>query len=229
MYQEAHSILKRIKKDNPALIDYAVCGGEVLSEIKKIYPKSYTFGVDLVPDTVKTLKTIGIDGAVADLENTFLSDKKFDIALAGEIIEHLLLPDNMLYSINSNLNDNGYLILSFPNSAHFISIIMQWILDLPPYLGARYRSVHIRNYTYRIIKLLLQAHGFKIVKRLGTEIPYLPDFMSAFSRVFPRLGRHIIVVARKVAPPNKKLIEDTSVIGDAGRLVDFLKKNKQWK
>ncbi|OHD62579.1 MAG: hypothetical protein A2014_03500 [Spirochaetes bacterium GWF1_49_6] len=229
MFEHSIKSLKHINKDAPSIIDYGVCGGEILSEIKKVYPKSYAFGVDLVPDTVATLKSMGIDGAVANLEDSFLLKKKFDLALCGEIIEHLLLPDNMLYSINHNMNDNGYLILTFPNSTHIISIIMQWIFDLPPYLGARYRSIHIREYTYRLVKLLLKAHGFKIVRRLGTDIPYLPTWMRVFSRVFPRLGRNIIIVAQKVAPPNKNLIDDTSIIPDVTHLVKFLKQNKQWK
>ena len=215
IYREVERIIKKKKYEKFNMVDYAACGGEVLIEAKKAYSGAFCFGVDIIESSIKTLKTHGISGKIHDLENLLDLDRKYDIALAGEVIEHLVSPDNFLYSINKNMTDGGTLILTFPNSVHMT--------------GARYRSFHIREYTYRLTKSLLEAHGFKVVKRMGTEIPYLPDWTSVITRPFPRLGRCIIVIAEKVAPPNEELIKNTEAISDIMRLLRFLKTNKQWK
>jgi SAM-dependent methyltransferase len=229
MFWEADRLIRDNKYDKPAVVDYAACGGEVLTEIHRKYPSVYCYGLDLVSSSVDTLKAQEIDGKTHDLENPVTLDRKFDIALAGEVIEHLVSPDNFLYSINHNLNDGGYLILSFPNSMHIISILTQLFLDLPPWTGARYRSFHIREYTLRLTRRLLAAHGFKVIRRYGNEIPYMPAFTRMFTRVFPRWGRSIILVAKKVAPPNEEMIKNTDAISDTIKLLKFLKQNKQWK
>lgn len=213
--------------DEPArIIDYAANGSQVLPTLKRQLPKAELMATDITNVTVNRLQALRIDAVRHDHEELYLSEKKFHISIAGEIIEHLISPENFIYSINHNLVDGGYLILTFPNSGHLFSLAAQLLLDYPPILGSRYRSCHVRDYTYKLVKLILQAHGFRIVKHYGTEMPWCPDWTHHLARPFPRLGKCVVVVAKKVTPPNKVMIENPDDINYLPDMLSFLKETR---
>jgi len=121
---------------------------------------------------------------------------------------------------------DGYLILSFPNCTHPFSVFAQVFLDLPPFFGSRYRSFHVRDYTYRIVRLLLQAHGFEVLRRYGVQMPWLPDWTHIITRILPRFGLSTIVVARKKKNPNRRMLESGQVIANVRSLERFLRSMK---
>lgn len=213
------------------IIDYAANGSQVLPTLKQRVPGIDLMATDITDVTVNRLKALDIGAVRHDHEQLYLTDKKFHISIAGEIIEHLISPENFIYSINHNLVDGGYTILTFPNCTHLFSLAVQLLLDYPPVLGARYRSCHVRDYTLRLVKLILQTHGFRIVKTYGTEMPWCPDWTRHLARPFPRLGKCVVIVARKMTPPNKAMIENPEDINFLPRMISFLKEQRSilWK
>ena len=210
MHKEIRRLADEMGRDDFSIIDFAAGGGEILRKTKEHYPKSYAFGVDLTESSVSTLRSFQIEGQATNLENPFPVDRKFDIALAGEIIEHLINTDIFLQSLNNSLRHEGYLILSFPNINQPLSGIMQLFLDLPPFAAARYNGFHVRDYTLRIMKALLAAHGFDLMRRYGTQMTKAPEWTHALCRPFPRFGKCIVLVLKKVAPPNDEMLVDRS-------------------
>ncbi|MDA0989310.1 MAG: methyltransferase domain-containing protein [Verrucomicrobia bacterium] len=207
MFREVEHAVKEMGLSAPAIIDYAACGGEVLKKSKDVYPDAYPFGIDITESSVATLREFGLNGQVVDLEEPLILDREFDVALAGEIIEHIINTDVFLCSINRSLRMGGRLILSFPNVAHICSSVMQVIFDLPAIYSARYRGFHVRNYTYRIVRALLEAHRFRIIRHFGTQFPNAPEWTHHIARPFPRLGKNIIVVAEKVGAPHDAMLD----------------------
>jgi 2-polyprenyl-3-methyl-5-hydroxy-6-metoxy-1,4-benzoquinol methylase len=218
--------------DEPVrIIDYAANGSQVLPTLKQKLPDAVLMATDITEVTVRRLQALGIGAVRHDHEELLLTEERYHIAIAGEIIEHLISPENFFYSINHNLVDGGYAIVTIPNCTHLVSLAVQLVLDYPPMFGARYRSCHVRDYTYRLVRLILEAHGFRVVRRYGTEIPWCPDWTHILTRPFARLGRCIVIVARKMTPPNDAMIQHPDDINYLPHMVRFLKQQRDalWK
>jgi hypothetical protein len=74
--------------------------------------------------------------------------------------------------------------------------------------SSSYKSPHIRDYTLRIILLVLRNFGFETLKVVGTNIcPSESRFSQWLAERFPRFGEKILVLARKKAIPSEKMRE----------------------
>lgn len=56
------------------------------------------WGVDFSPETIIRAKELypEVSYVLADVTNTFLGDKLFDVSVAGEVIEHLPVPEDLI-------------------------------------------------------------------------------------------------------------------------------------
>jgi len=231
MHKEIRRLAGEMGRDDFSVIDFAAGGGEILRKTKEHYPESCLFGVDLTESSINTLRSFEIEGRATNLEDPFSVDREFDIAIAGEIIEHLINTDIFLQSLNRSLRHEGFLILSFPNVNQPLSGIMQLFLDLPPFAAARYNGFHVRDYTFRIVKALLAAHGFDLLRRYGTQITKAPKWTHVLCRPFPRLGKCIVLVLKKVAPPNDAMLIDRSnldilgLIGELNKQAELIRRS----
>ena len=207
------------------VVDYAAQTPNVLLAIREALPDAWLFATDIDDQALKVIRNNRIACAQVDHELPHTLGGAFDVAIAGEIIEHLLSPDAFLESVNRNLTPGGHFICSIPNCANPASLAAQIFLDYPPMFAARYRSTHVREYTIRLIKAIFRAHGFRVLRVYGCEIPGLPMWTSRITRIFPRLGRHIIIVSRRVADPNRALVVDQSHLCRMSDVEDYLRQH----
>jgi methionine biosynthesis protein MetW len=158
------------------------------------------YGVDVSEAQLKQAEMRGIRTYHTDLESEELpfGDECFDLIVCSETIEHLLDADNLLHEIHRTLRLGGTFILTFPNVNQPISWLMQILFDLPPRFSARYKSPHVRDYTLRIVRMVLASFGFEIANVTGTYVyPFEGKFSQWVAASFPRLGEKIIVVSEK--------------------------------
>jgi len=71
-------------------------------------------GVDYLREEVENLKKKGYNIIFANVEN-FDLNKKFDIIVAGELIEHLENPGKFLDSVKKHMHKDSILIITTPN------------------------------------------------------------------------------------------------------------------
>ena len=92
-------------------------------------------------------------------------DRKFNLIIAVEIIEHLEWPRHFLAEIRSLLNDGGYLLLSTPNVADWSSRLKFLVKgELRDFDEWHYqRNGHISPFTDVQLRILLKEVGFKVV------------------------------------------------------------------
>ena len=101
----------------------------------------------------------------------------------------------------------GLIILTFPNVNQPISWLMGIFLDLPPRFSARYKSPHVRDYTYRIMKKILPIFGFEIIFAKGTFIyPFTGKISQFLANTFPRFSEKIVIISKKSKKPHKSPI-----------------------
>lgn len=186
---------------NKRILDIGCYDGKITKRLVK--NGNEVVGIDISSEAVKLCKNQGLNVFQHDIENNKLpsSAGKFDLAVAGEIIEHVVDTDSFIHNISKIIKRGGYLILSTPNLAGLgcrVSLLLgqsPWMIETnfdPKNAG------HLRYFTHQTLTKLLNLHGFKVVESLsdsvgiGTKftLPFLADFI-------PEFGRTIILLAQK--------------------------------
>lgn len=174
--------------------------------LAKIYSKyGSVSGIDLNEEAVKKAKDDGINAVVGDVFeiDIVFSGKKFDVIIAGDIIEHVFDTDLFLKKIYDALDTNGTVLLSTPNLVSLGRRIMT-LFGKNPFceFSARKDGInvgHIRYYTFQDIEEQLKETGFSIVKTEAdtTNLPIrlIDKFVVT---LFPRMGREILAKAHKL-------------------------------
>jgi 2-polyprenyl-3-methyl-5-hydroxy-6-metoxy-1,4-benzoquinol methylase len=118
---------------------------------------AHVTGVDIVEEGVLELNRRGYyvvcgDAAAIDL------GQRFDVAVAGEIIEHVDNPGVLVRNLRKHLTDDGLLVLTTPNiffALHFAESIL-----FSPY--GRWNPEHVSNYCYFTLENLLDRNGMRV-------------------------------------------------------------------
>lgn len=92
----------------------------------------------------------------------FISEKKYDVIICGDVIEHMLDPWKQICKMYDLLNPGGCLIASLPNAGHW-SLIYDQLQGKFEYLPVGLTCVtHVRWFTEKSIKSALKDCGFQI-------------------------------------------------------------------
>ncbi|NJR69804.1 MAG: glycosyltransferase [Synechococcales cyanobacterium CRU_2_2] len=79
-------------------------------------------GVEINPEAAKVSEKYCRKVVVADLDFTSVLDilhgESFDVAVFGDVLEHLRNPWKILQEVKSLINPDGYIVVSIPNVAH---------------------------------------------------------------------------------------------------------------
>jgi len=71
-------------------------------------------GVDLIEKELTQLQEAGYDVVCADAQTVRL-DKKYDVVVCGDLIEHVVNPGNLIETIGYHLKEDGIGIITTPN------------------------------------------------------------------------------------------------------------------
>lgn len=118
---------------------------------------SYCVGVDIDKLGLEKMAKFYDNLLYGNIEELSLNDK-FDVIVAGEIIEHIDNCGRFLNSISNYFNENTILIISTPNASYYLFLI---------YYLFGYESIHPdHNYLFSInsLKQLLQKYNYKLEK-----------------------------------------------------------------
>jgi SAM-dependent methyltransferase len=131
-------------------------------------------------------------------------DEFFDFIFCGDVIEHLFSPDFLLEEIYRMLKPKGYAIITTPNLATWknrVSLLFGW---QPVYteVSTKHRvgnprlpkgppSGHLRMFTPRAMKELVQLYGFEVEKIKGETTAGGNTTIEKFTGIIDRLFVHI--------------------------------------
>ena len=118
----------------------------------------YLMGVDILKEEVKKLNALGYNIVCQDVEKLKIN-KKFDVVIAGELIEHLSNPGMLLESARKHLKNNGILILTTPNPYALDRSLLSLVKSFHPV-----NPEHTVYFTKETMKELLRRYGFRIKK-----------------------------------------------------------------
>ncbi len=163
---------------NKKILDVGCASGKLGAYLKK-EKNAIVVGVDI--------SKIAIDQATKVLDETYCLNiekdnlpfvkNSFDIIICVDILEHLFNPRKTLKKLKHYLKNDGYFVLSIPNIAN-IEIRLNLLLGKFNYQRTGILdNTHIKFFTQKTAKGLVQSAGLKILK-----IDYTPGFSFFFLR-----------------------------------------------
>lgn len=124
------------------------------------------------------------------LENALNGLEEIDVILIGDVLEHLINPNEVLQQLKTCLAMNGKIILSVPNVQHIDVFINVFIKGYWP-LNDRglFDKTHLRWFTLKNILMMLEEVDLQLVKverkfryrdRIGSEFPVGGSILKFF-------------------------------------------------
>ena len=191
--------------------------------LAQLVKAKYIKGVEVVEERANKAREKGIEcyNADVDLASLPFESNTFDFVFCGDIIEHLYNPNHLLKEVSRILKPHGKVLITTPNLGAWHARLLL-LLGYQPYnvhvsfdhyeAGKPFRRApnagrdHIRFFTLRGLRDLIQLNDFKINRVLGnSSVPsFFPSSLvtlvtmtsKAFSLI-PSLAAGLVVEAEK--------------------------------
>jgi 2-polyprenyl-3-methyl-5-hydroxy-6-metoxy-1,4-benzoquinol methylase len=122
-------------------------------------------GIDILKSGVDSLARIGYNIRVHDLTRAPLG-QRFDLAVMGDVLEHLSNPGDFLRNLGDSLIEDGRVIISAPNPWYFIYPLRNILKGCHYYESAD----HVAWYDPNTIQELFSREGYSLVSYRGVVI-----------------------------------------------------------
>lgn len=175
-------------KPGASILDVG-CGTGRLGEFLKPRLDCYLTGVELDQEAALTAKKSYNDLVVMNLEDLidkrceFKDPKKYDFVVFGDILEHVSDPGQILRYFSGSLKDGGSMIASIPNVANWM-VRFGLLFGNFDCSGGILDQTHLRFFTYRTAKKLLEDNGYRIVAVVNNNHTPIVRFLG---RIFKGL------------------------------------------
>lgn len=159
------------------------CGAGLLTEpLARLGAKAT--GIDAAPENIGAARAhaaatgLDIDYIAGGIEN--LTDRRFDLVVSMEVIEHVSDPAGFVAGLAGALADGGLMILSTPNRTPLSRLAM---ITLGEGIGAIPRGTHDWDQflTPDELEALLRSAGLRVVTRRGLSFSPARGFVTSDS------------------------------------------------
>ncbi len=167
------------------------CGGSLLM-VKARYKNANIYGLEIDEDSGGVASAI-FPTVIGNIENETLPYEQdfFDYILIGDVIEHLIEPDEVLKKLYPYLKDEGRIVASIPNIMH-ISVIEDLFRGNFTYTDAGILDrTHLRFFTYfEIVKMFMRCK-YEILKANTTYIATTESQNELIEMITSKYGEDI--------------------------------------
>ena len=203
----AASIFRFAREGGIRVLDLGSGPGIVSGALATQAEKNVTC-VDIESDHLEAASERGAQRTIlSDLTSSEWLDQvageTFDVIILADILEHLVEPGELLRQLRDAelVAHGGYLVISIPNAAHVSILAALAAGDFPYRPTGLLDETHLRFFTLKSMRRLLEAHGF-VVDRVERTIQQLRE---------SELEDASLSVARDVVQTLAKLHEDHDV------------------
>ena len=141
-----------------------------------------------------------LEEGLGELPRAIAESRKFDRVLMLDILEHLRSPDDLLEDCKLVLAERGRVVISVPNTVN-LTVRLRFLFGS---FGYSDRGImdwsHLRFYTKRTIRQLLQKHGYNITSRHYTIIPLERVIPMPSDWTFFKVVNQILRVITRLMP-----------------------------
>lgn len=172
------------------------CGcGALMGFLKGRYPNAEMYGIELIPEVAEIASCMGsvLCDNVEKMDFPW-DDEWFDYIIMGDVLEHLMDPQDVLERLGRCLKEGGHIIGSMPNVRHYSVMIPLLKQDLFTYRdeGILDRT-HVKMYTGTEIQRLIERSGYEMEslwsKKIGEpdeEEGRIIDMLNSFLEISSR-------------------------------------------
>ncbi len=116
-----------------------------------------------------------IEGSLYEDFRSLSKIDSFDAIISIEVIEHLYSPRYFIRRAHEALSPGGLLIVTTPYWGYLKNIVLAVSNRMDRALTALWEGGHIKHWSYRTLKTLLEESGFELVafRGVGRRMPYL--------------------------------------------------------
>lgn len=180
-------LLPKIKKDSTVL-EFGPAAGRMTEYMQKELNCKVSI-VEIDSDGFEKAIKFAVDGICDNIDNQnwqkYFEGKTFDYIIFADVLEHLLTPEETLFSAKEFLNDKGEILLSIPNIAHD-AVLIDLIHNRFKYrtLGIM-DTTHVKFYTKESLYELFDLVNLEV---LSEEAVLKPAFMTEFGNAYENLS-----------------------------------------
>ncbi len=203
-----HTLALQFTGEGRRVLELGCATGYVTAALKA--RGHHVVGVEIDPESAEITRAIADEVFVGDLDRVRLPDlvgeQRFDVVLAGDVLEHLREPVSALRDAVSLLDDDGFVVVSLPNVA---------------FLDVRAALLH-GDWTYRPDGLLDETHVRFFTRR--TMFALARDaglVVTGFHRVDRRPGTSNVALSDAPLDP---LVRDLALLDPNASTYQFVAK-----
>lgn len=197
--------IRLFPSDKLAFCDAGCGNGIYLKYFLNNHQEMQLFGFDFSEDIVEIAKqNTGLEIKAGNLEQAPFEDKKFNIILCTQVIEHMLDDKKAMSELYRMLKPGGYLILSTDNKGNIVTKILNFPFKIIAYPIKFFRKREKaqeffphRDYSMDEFKDLIANQEFQIIK-IGTfrfslpwpfyKVKFLRTPLNQFEKLSAKLG-----------------------------------------
>ncbi|HLD58183.1 MAG TPA: class I SAM-dependent methyltransferase [archaeon] len=185
--ESSHSIVVALAGKNKKILEFGCGKGFVSEQLKKNACR--VTAVEINPESAKLAEKFCEKIFLGNIETMDFSKvgEGFDIAIFGDVLEHLKNPPEILEKTKKLLDENGRIIVSVPNIANW-KIRLKLLFGKFDYASEGILDrTHLKFFTLETIKKTVQEAGFGIEKVFFVPSAPVPTMAmkKLFSRVLP--------------------------------------------
>jgi 2-polyprenyl-3-methyl-5-hydroxy-6-metoxy-1,4-benzoquinol methylase len=169
----SHDYFRRYAGSGHEILDVGCGEGHFASLVAQSGNK--VVGIDLLEtaaqaDAMEQYISADLDGGLVGAKRA-LGEKKFDLILLQDVLEHLRSPDQMLQDCKRYCKPSGRVIVSVPNVAN-VTVRLGLLFGSFDY---RPRGIldrtHLRFFTRKTARQLLESAGYEVIEQRSTVMP----------------------------------------------------------
>ena len=164
MAEERGVLLKHFIGNGKRVLDIGCRDGALT---KYFAESNEVLGIDIDTSALGEARvSLGIEIMNIDLNGNWqeLADRKFDVVTAGEILEHLYYPEEVILKVKKHLKEGGLFVGSVPNAFSFKNRL-RYLLGQKKYTPLS-DPTHINQFSYLELRSIFKKH-FKYVEVIG--------------------------------------------------------------
>jgi 2-polyprenyl-3-methyl-5-hydroxy-6-metoxy-1,4-benzoquinol methylase len=198
----SHEFVKRAVGCGHDVLDVGCGEGFLAERIQQM--GNHVTGIDVLPRAKQQLSfdqyvSADLDQGI-DSETPALRGREFDKVLLLDVLEHLRQPDKLLQDCRNFLKPNGHLIVSLPNIANITVRLMLLFGEFNYTERGILDKTHLRFFTRKTSRRLLQANGYRIIEQRMTIMPFELVFGWRPENVFARLLQRFLILCTALMP-----------------------------
>lgn len=178
------------------VLNIGCTGSDVLFKNNTVHSQisqvaKYLHGIDINEDGIDHLKRGGFNVSVANAENFQLEIKNFDIAILGDVIEHVSNPGLVFDSVFNHLKPGGMCLVTTPNP-HAFGVIVRRLLNFKYQVN----DEHVCWFDPYLLSFLMARSGFSEFSLFYSDVSKMP-FINVVQHFFPKFRNNFGLIAIK--------------------------------